>query len=125
MKYYRSLFLLTFLLYLLAVVLKYASNLTAAYVHPWTWYIPGFFALLTFLQHSFIMRSAKGAPAAFVRMFMGITALKMMLLIGLFLMLILLGIYRPKLFSAWFLLSYFAFSLLETLTLYRDLRKTN
>ena len=125
MRYYPSLGLLTAGFYLLAILLKFAFVQTAPYVHPWTWYIPGFFAFITLLQHRFIMRSAQGSPSAFVRTFMGITALKMLLLIGLFLLLILFRIYRPKLFAIWFLFSYFSYSLFEVFRLYKVLRKSN
>ena len=123
--FYSRLLGLTAALYLLAVLLYYISPKTANYVHPWTCYLPAFFAGITLLQHRLTIGTLKGSPSGFVRMYMGITALKMFILIGLFLALILHGIYRPKLFAAWFLLTYFSYTMLEAFTLSKELRKTN
>jgi len=89
---------------------------------PYVWFILAFFAAGTFLFHSLTMRAAKGKPQAFVRHYMGSTALRM------FLCIVIIVIYRFRdensvvPFALGFMTHYFLFTAFEVLALLREFK---
>lgn len=91
---------------------------------PHIWLMLAFFACVTAVFHYLSLRASKGRPQAFIRYYMGSTALR------LFLYLFVIIAYRlydkPTLipFAVGFMVHYFIFTAFEVPLLLRDLRKS-
>ena len=92
------------------------------FVHPLSWVIFGFFSVLFFLLHLFLLNAEDKKPGVFVRRFMGISTVR------LFVLLIILVIYSMThptlagLFIWHFLAFYFLFAGFEIGSLYNHFK---
>lgn len=89
-----------------------------AATHPLSWLIWGIFVVVTALIHYLLTRPGK-TPQQFVRMFMGLTSLK---LFGFLLFLVLYALLDTKgafVFIFHFLIFYLLFTVFEVVTLYK------
>lgn len=91
---------------------------------PHVWMMVGFFAAITALFHYFSIRASKGKPQAFIRYYMGTTALRLLL----YAMIIVAYRFhdKPTLvpFAIGFMGHYFLFSVFEVPMLLRELKKS-
>lgn len=86
--------------------------------HPLSWLIWGIFVGVTFLIHYLLTRPGK-TPQQFVRMFMGLTSLK---LFGFLMFLVLYALIETEgafVFILHFLVFYLLFTVFEVITLYK------
>ncbi len=87
------------------------------------WLLLAFFALTVTGFHLFLLRSAKGDPKVFIRSFMMVMALKLMVYALALVALLLLTTGNQKVLAAHFLAYYALFTVLEVTALYRELQK--
>lgn len=94
-------------------------------VHPLSWGIFAFFAILFFLFHIFLLNAENKKPGVFVRRFMGVSTVR------LFILLIIIVIYAVSnhllatLFIFHFLIFYFLFAAFEIASLYGHFKPKN
>jgi hypothetical protein len=120
-KIYVKFSLLTALLYILIFFFSQSPSLSHLTSLP-VWFIPGFYGLVFFAHSAILLKASKGSPQEFVRAFMGLTSIKLFVLLGILVVLLFGGIPRPKLFALWYLGCYFLYSSLAVLSLYRHLK---
>ena len=82
------------------------------------------FGLLTLFQHYYLMKRNAGSPSAFVRSFMGMVVMKMLVLVGAFIIALLLGVMEQAVFTGWFVLMYISFTAFEVVQLSRELNRS-
>ena len=103
----------------------YFWNATAApeKVHPLSYYLLGFFAIVFYLNHLFLLNAENKKPAVFIRRFMATTALRLFLFV--IIMLAYAITHKPlaNLFIWHILVFYFAFTIFEIASLYRHFQK--
>ncbi len=93
--------------------------------HPLSWGIFGFFALLFFLLHLFLLNAEHKKAGVFVRRFMAVSTIRLFVLIAI---IVLYSISYPPLATlfVWhFLLFYFAFAAFEIASLYNHFKPKN
>lgn len=90
---------------------------------PHVWFMAGFFILITAVFHFLSVNASKGKPQAFIRFYMGSTALRLML----YMMIIVAYRFydKPTLipFAIGFMAHYFLFTVFEVPLLLKELRK--
>ncbi|MCC7303677.1 MAG: hypothetical protein IT233_13640 [Bacteroidia bacterium] len=124
MNYFLRLGLLCALLLLLAAV-PYLSQELVSFRHPGAFVMTPLFCLFTLFQHQYLIRSTKGSPTAFIRAFMGMTVMKMLVLATAFILTLVLGVPSPFCFAGWFVLIYISFLIYEVVQLSAVLKKTS
>jgi hypothetical protein len=92
--------------------------------HKWAVVALLFFALVTYFQHRYLTKSAGSAAAAFIRSFIGLTAIKMVLILVAFLVILMMGIPNSTRFAGWYIIFYLGYTILEISALYKYLKKT-
>lgn len=122
MNYIVRLFLLVAALLLLSAIPFFVPSLRML-AHSWVFALVPLFALLTLLQHRYLLKQNQGSPSAFVRAFMGMTILKMVLLVGGFVLALILGVPEQAVFTGWFVLIYISFTAYEVMLLSGELKK--
>jgi hypothetical protein len=83
-----------------------------------TWSIYVLFVVTTFLMHLFLTASKTDKANSFVRKFMLVTTLKLLLYLAIIVFFFLFNKELAKTFILWFLLHYTCFTVFETLMLY-------
>ena len=107
-----------FLVLIAAALYYWNTSQPPQKVHPLSWTIFGFFAVLFFLLHLFLLDAENKKPGVFVRRFMGVSTIR------LFLLLIIIVAYAATnhllatLFILHFLVFYFLFAGFEIASLY-------
>jgi hypothetical protein len=86
--------------------------------HPLSWYIFGFFALMFFLLHLFLLNAENKKPGVFVRRFMGVSTIRLFVLLGIIVLYSITYPYLATLFIWHFLIFYFLFAAFEIASLY-------
>ena len=91
---------------------------------PKAGFIVAFFAVITFVFHWLALNAAKDKPQAFVRYYMGSTALRILLYAAIIVAYRFYDKTTLLPFAIGFLVHYFAFSVFEVPTLLKELRKS-
>ena len=100
-------------------------NSTAApeKVHPLSYFIFAFFALVFFLNHLYLLNAENKKPAIFIRRFMATTAMRLFLFMIIMLSYAVTHKVLANLFIWHILVFYLTFTVFEIASLYRHFRK--
>ena len=105
-------------------LLYFWNRFTPEFLHDQvSWLILIFFSLSTLLVHTYLVKSPKGDPKAFVGKFMGITALKLFVYLAFLIIIFLINRDRARAIALYFLAMYLFFSVFEVSSLYKKLKK--
>jgi hypothetical protein len=91
-------------------------------VHPDSWIIFGFFALLFFLLHLFLLNAEDKAPGVFVRRFMAVSTIRLFVLVIIMVLYSMTHAIFATLFIWHFLIFYFVFAIFEIAALYNHFK---
>ncbi|MEO5644774.1 MAG: hypothetical protein ABIQ40_03150 [Bacteroidia bacterium] len=91
-------------------------------VHPLSWGIFGFFAVLFFFLHLFLLNAEDKKPGVFVRRFMAVSTIRLFVLVMIMVIYSLLQPLYARSFLLHFLVFYFAFAIFEIASLYHHFK---
>jgi hypothetical protein len=114
---------LIFLAVLGGALFYWNATVPPAKVHPWSFYILGFFAIVFFLNHVFLLNAEDKRPAVFIRRFMATTALRLFLFMIVMLSYAVTHKELANLFIWHILVFYLSFTVFEIVSLYRHFQK--
>jgi hypothetical protein len=116
-----------FLFSLIVVIADYCWNnfIQVQYTIHNIWIIPAFFISLTLLLHYYIIKASKGNQNNFIRFYLGMTALKMMLCVIAVVAYCLIDRPNAMGFALMFMIHYLLFTVFEVASLMKELRKKN
>ncbi|CAN5300772.1 hypothetical protein BH09BAC5_BH09BAC5_00580 [soil metagenome] len=122
----RKQYFIRYLIFLLLVatgLFFWNTEQTAAFTHPQSWLIFGFYAILFLLLHLFMLNAENKKPAVFVRRFMGVSTMR------LFSMLVIITLYAithkslAVVFIWHCLIFYFLFAAFEIVSLFNQFKR--
>lgn len=91
-------------------------------VHPLSWGIFGFFAVIFFFMHLFLLNAEDKKPGVFVRRFMGVSTIRLFVLLGIIVLYSMTHATLATLFIWHFLIFYFLFAAFEIGSLYNHFK---
>lgn len=107
----------------LLLIYLIGSNVPNLPLSKLTWAIYALFVITTLLMHLFLTANKKDKANTFVRKFMLVTTLKLLLYLAIIVFFFLFYKVMAKTFILWFLLHYTCFTVFETLMLYSNNKK--
>lgn len=119
--FFRNLLLFSVLIAVITFIIS--PNLPEKYDFPHPWLLLLFFILTTAGLHYFLIRNPESKPQSFVRGFMGVTSLKLMVYLFIIVCYFLFMKETAAGFIIHFMFYYVAFSAFEVISLLGDLRK--
>jgi hypothetical protein len=122
LKRYPVIFLI-FNVFFVILILVISANVKVLPLSKLTWSIYSLFVVTTLLMHVFLTAGNTEKANAFVRKFMLVTTLKLLLYLAIIVFFFLFNKEMAKTFILWFLIHYTCFTVFETLMLYSNNKK--
>ena len=119
-KYFSAFFIF---IVCLAGIIFLSSNKLNVEEYRLTWVVYIYFSILTLLFHYGIVRTTQSRPQVFVRYYMGTTALKLLLHLGIIIIYAFFHRGTAVHFIITFMIMYLLFTVFEVMAVWRNIKK--